>query len=508
MSMALRSRTFLRTSREVSLPLPADTMFQRRFFNFMSTSQVLNSALYTLMKIPTARLPEFILIPFQVRAQYELQLLHICIEKPLRIGSRQSARIPQQVLQLKTGCIFPAGEDIGNINGERVIISDSLLRVRTQGRQYIIASVRADIGLSELRTLISEEEPDLVCLKIHRERLQALEDPHVWTNLDLSEVLRERKGFFLLGYVYLTYYRKALGISSGEPGSEMYTAYRAAAELNVPVKFCDRGLGLTFQRAWEQAGLTDRMKMSLIPAGMVLFRKERESFNSHDQGIQQTMFKKLASRLPSVRNILLEERTEYMAETVVNTQGKRILVLVEPGEVREIAEAILKADEIRRQNRLSELEDTSGKKGLIRYVPYTLALAVAAAATAGVLFSGGKSRTAELLWLWISANSVLSSAGALTAGGHYLTILTSLVMAPVTSLFPFVGAGMFAGFVQYRIKKPRVMDFQNLRTDLGSPRGIRLNRLTRIIAVYLLANLGSIAGSSIYLLFLTSFYVD
>ena len=403
---------------------------------------------------------------------------------------------------------MPAGENSGNTDGERAIIPDSLQRVRTPGRQYIVAPVRADVGIAQLRSLISVERPDLVCLETDKERLQAVEDPDVWRNLDLSEVLRDRKGFFLLGYVYLTYYRKALGIASAEPGTEMYTAYRAAAELNVPVEFCDRGLRVTFQRAWEQAGGTDRIKMFLIPAGMVLFRKKRESYNSNGQGIQQTMFEKLASRLPSVGRILLDERTEYTAEAVVNSRGGRILVLVESGRVREIAQAISEADENRRQNRLGELEDLSGKKGPIRYIPYILALAVAAAATAGVLFTGGKERTAQLLWLWITANSVLSSAGAMAAGGHYLTILTSLVMAPVTSLFPFVGAGMFAGFMQYRTRKPRVLDFQNLRGDLGSVSGIRLNRLTRIIAVYLLANLGSIAGSSIYLLFLASLYVD
>ena len=54
---------------------------------------------------------------------------------------------------------------------------------------------------------------------------------------------------------------------------------------------------------------------------------------------------------------------------------------------------------------------------------------------------------------------------------------------------------MFAGLVEGWLRKPQVADFEKLGEDLSTTRGFWRNRVTRLLLVYLLVNLGSaIAG--------------
>jgi pheromone shutdown protein TraB len=98
---------------------------------------------------------------------------------------------------------------------------------------------------------------------------------------------------------------------------------------------------------------------------------------------------------------------------------------------------------------------------------------------------------------WIIWNGSLSALGTIIALGHPLSILTAFVVAPISSLSPLLAAGWFAGLVEANLRKPKVIDFQNLSTDLYSVKGFWKNRVTRILLVIILANLGSVFGTVI-----------
>src|SRR5699024_7042796 len=55
---------------------------------------------------------------------------------------------------------------------------------------------------------------------------------------------------------------------------------------------------------------------------------------------------------------------------------------------------------------------------------------------------------------WLIWNGSFAGVGALIALGHPLAILTAILAAPITSLNPFMAAGIFAGLVQAYFKKP------------------------------------------------------
>ena len=128
-----------------------------------------------------------------------------------------------------------------------------------------------------------------------------------------------------------------------------------------------------------------------------------------------------------------------------------------------------------------------------RLIPWAIMILVLAG------FIIGFSRSPELGWrlvmLWVAINGGLAALGALIARGHPLTVLSAVVAAPLTSLNPTIGAGMVTGLVESWIRKPRVSDLENLRSDIASLKGWFRNPATRILLVFFLSNLGSAIGT-------------
>jgi pheromone shutdown protein TraB len=99
-----------------------------------------------------------------------------------------------------------------------------------------------------------------------------------------------------------------------------------------------------------------------------------------------------------------------------------------------------------------------------------------------------------LLW-WVALNGILAGVGALIAFGHPLTVMSSVVAAPLTSLNPMIAAGWVSGLVEAFSRKPRVRDFETLQDDIRSVRGFWKNKVTRILLVVVFTNLGSSVGT-------------
>jgi pheromone shutdown-related protein TraB len=112
---------------------------------------------------------------------------------------------------------------------------------------------------------------------------------------------------------------------------------------------------------------------------------------------------------------------------------------------------------------------------------------------------------------WVLWNSSFSAIGAAVAFGHPLAVLMAFIIAPLSSLSPMLAAGWFAGIVQTYYRRPNVGDFENLSEDVYSAKGFWNNKVTRILLVVVLTNLGStlgtlIAGADIVRLFIQNVF--
>ena len=103
----------------------------------------------------------------------------------------------------------------------------------------------------------------------------------------------------------------------------------------------------------------------------------------------------------------------------------------------------------------------------------------------------------ELVTAWILYNGGLAAIGALIALAHPVTVCGAFIAAPITSLNPTIGAGMVTAAIETIIRRPKVEDFSRLRSDTTHVRGWWINRVTRILLVFLFSTLGSAAGTYI-----------
>ena len=101
----------------------------------------------------------------------------------------------------------------------------------------------------------------------------------------------------------------------------------------------------------------------------------------------------------------------------------------------------------------------------------------------------------DMIAWWLLANGILAGLGALIAFSHPLTIVSSILAAPLTSLNPMIAAGWVSGLVEAFSRKPKVRDFENLQEDIYSIRGFWKNKVTRILLVVVFTNLGSSIGT-------------
>ena len=60
-----------------------------------------------------------------------------------------------------------------------------------------------------------------------------------------------------------------------------------------------------------------------------------------------------------------------------------------------------------------------------------------------------------------------------------------------------LAVGWFAGFVQALVRKPNVRDFDNLTNDITSVKGFWNNKVTRILLIIILSNIGGSIGTFI-----------
>jgi pheromone shutdown protein TraB len=119
-------------------------------------------------------------------------------------------------------------------------------------------------------------------------------------------------------------------------------------------------------------------------------------------------------------------------------------------------------------------------------------------------FKSGTTASLAMLVRWVLLNGSLAALGSALCLAHPLTILFSFVMAPVATLNPFVGVGLFAGLAEAFLRKPRVSDLANLATDVSSLKGFYKNRVSKILLIFFLSSFGGMIGNFIALPFLAS----
>lgn len=353
-------------------------------------------------------------------------------------------------------------------------------------------------SISEVENVISDVKPDCVAIELDEKRYESITNPDKYRELDIIKVLKRKEGFLLLANIVMASFQKRMGKNAGvKPGEEMVAAINKAKELNIPTVLVDRPIQITFRRAWKKTSAYGKTQLlsALLASGFSKDEISSEEIENLKQASEMdSMMKELSELMPAVKQVLIDERDQYLASHIWKAEGNNIVAVLGAGHLPGVEAHLKKIAENQASTDTSEIASIP-ESSIFSKIMMWLIPALIVAVIAFGFYIGGKDAGSKMALNWILWNGILAGLGALIAGGNPLTILVSFVGAPVTSLCPFIGVGIVAGIVQAAICKPQVKDLETLSDDAGSIKGFYKNKILRVLLVFLLSSVGSSIGT-------------
>ena len=353
-------------------------------------------------------------------------------------------------------------------------------------------------SISEVENVISDVKPDCVAIELDEKRYESITNPDKYRELDIIKVLKRKEGFLLLANIVMASFQKRMGKNAGvKPGEEMVAAINKAKELNIPTALVDRPIQITFRRAWKKTSAYGKTQLlsALLASGFSKDEISSEEIENLKQSSEMdSMMKELSELMPAVKQVLIDERDQYLASHIWKAEGNNIVAVLGAGHLPGVEAHLKKIAENQASTDTSEIASIP-ESSIFSKIMMWLIPALIVAVIAFGFYIGGKDAGSKMALNWILWNGILAGLGALIAGGNPLTILVSFVGAPVTSLCPFIGVGIVAGIVQAAICKPQVKDLETLSDDAGSIKGFYKNKILRVLLVFLLSSVGSSIGT-------------
>ena len=348
---------------------------------------------------------------------------------------------------------------------------------------------------------IEKEMPDVIGIELDLQRLYQLRQGKKWQQMDLGQIIKEGKTYLFLLNVLLSNLQRQIGDDLGvKPGSEMLQAVNVAISKKLPIALLDRDVKITLKRALNKMGIVEKAKMGysilggFFGFGQTLDAKTVEKLKEKD--MLNALMQQLGKELPSVKEVLVDERDVFIANKILGIKAKKIVAVVGAGHLEGIKKYLDKPRDIR------PLLTVKKNKSWIRFLKYLVPIVFIGILAFGI-YAKGVNLAFDMLLMWFLINGILSALGAAIARAHPLSILAAFVAAPFTSLHPAFAAGWVAGLVELKMRPPKVDDFEQL-PKMSEVMEMTRNRVTKILMITAFANIGSLIGTVIALPYITS----
>ena len=371
-----------------------------------------------------------------------------------------------------------------------------IYRIQKDAREYIlIGTAHISQASKELvRETIEAETPDTVCVELDEGRLNSIKDPDRWKKMDLKQVIKKKQLATLIANLVLGSYQKRMGAQTGvKPGSELKEAVNVAEEKGAELVLADRDIKITLKRTW--ACTPWYRKLNLL-AGLFasIFDKtevsEEELAKIKEQDALSSMMQDFGKSFPEVKQVLIDERDQFLASKIKNAPGKKIISGVGAGHMRGIAQIIEQDKELPSEESISVIPKSAP---IWKIIGWAIPVAIIASIIAVGVHTGAE-KAGELSLQWAMLTGGGAMLGTIIAGGHPLTVLVALVAAPFTGLTPLIGVGFFTALTQVYMRPPRVSEMETLADDVWQIRRWWKNRVTRVILCFLCPGIPAIIG--------------
>ena len=341
---------------------------------------------------------------------------------------------------------------------------------------------------------IASEQPDTVCVELCNNRLATIRDKDRWQNMDIVKIIKEKKALMLFMNLLLAAFQKKIADKFGiKPGQEMINAIAAAEKTGAAIIPADREIQITLSRVWRGMGFWEKTKLIF---SMVLSFGQSDEIEETDiekmkhQDILQSLLSEIKEDHPIIGEVLINERDQFLAQSIRNAPGDKIVAVVGAAHVPGILEYIEQDTPID----LDALKTLPPPGNLGKVLKWLIPGLIVMLFIAGFLMEG-KGAGTDMIWIWVLANGIFAGIGAIMALAHPYTIFSSIIAAPLTSLNPMIAAGWVAGLIEAFARKPKVRDLEAIPKDITTVKGFWKNNVTRILLVVVFTNLGSSIGT-------------
>ena len=394
----------------------------------------------------------------------------------------------------------PAHHDFDRIVGDEPALSVCFgtTRIDILGTAHVSKPSSRVVG-----ELIQTFKYDCVAVELCAARLAALMDE--LPDLDLWKVMRQGRLGELTAMLALSAHQQRIAEQLGmEPGAEMKTAAAGAREQGIPLVCIDREVGVTMRRLsatlpwWQRTALIQLLVYNMFRRDKVS-EEQVEELKSNDH--MQEMFGELMRDHKDLYRTLIFERDNYMAIKIMEHLKKqdcsRMLVVVGAGHLGGLATTLRDCVFPISQSQISRSLDSlclvARRFRWMRVVPWIIVVLI----LFGFALGFDKGIGLSLVVDWVLINGGLAALGVLLAGGHWVTVVSGFLAAPLTSINPMIGAGMVTAAVELTVRKPHVSALRTLRKDTTKWSGWRKNPIARTLLVFVFSTLGSLFGTYI-----------
>ena len=374
-------------------------------------------------------------------------------------------------------------------------MNDNIVKTKYKDKDiYLVKTAHVSKNsIEDVRECIDEVNPDAICIELDDDRYKKMNNPDSWREQDIAKVIKEKKTGFLLANIILSSFQRRMAKSMDtSTGGEMLEGIKMSKELNIPLVLADRPIKITFSRIWNNLGLWEKSKL-LVSIIASIFDNEEISEDDlaslKETDALEVALNEVGKEFPVVKKILVDERDAYLATKIKNAPGNKIVAVIGAAHANGIVKNLDKDIDI------TVFEDTKKKKGVTSLLKWILPLLLIFMVVYTLVTN--RSMGTKQIISWILWNGSLSAIGTLLALGHPLSILTSFIMAPITSLNPLLAVGWFSGLVEAFVRKPKVKDFEDIADDTSTLKGFWKNGVTRILLVVIFANIFSSVGTVI-----------
>jgi pheromone shutdown-related protein TraB len=358
-------------------------------------------------------------------------------------------------------------------------------------------------SVDEVTDAVETFEPQIVAVELDRGRLMVLKGNAAPPSVDA--VLKGGNFSAIIAQWLLAYVQRRIGKETGvSPGAEMMAAVELAEERGIPIALADRDIQITFSRFWHLMPITEKLKMMYALVGSVTGAgqagEEIDIDAMTDQDMISAAMDEFRRFAPKGAAALIDERDAYLAHAI-HDLGKgydRVLAVVGAGHREGIARYLEHPETLPTKASLTEQPKTFPWAKFIGF--FVLAIFVFFLVLIAFSGAGLDVLLSAMIW-WVLINGILAAIGVFAAGGHPFSALTAFAVAWMTSLNPFMAAGWFAAITEAKIRRPSAADFSRI-AEADDLDDMRKNPLFKVVLVAALANIGSIVGTFVYIIFI------